>query len=58
MSNYELTVTVTYTYQVEADSYEEAHEQGHDYEDYLYTADLMKIHVAELEDDEEDEETE
>lgn len=55
MSKYELTVVVTYTYEVEADSYEEAHEQGFDYEDYQHNGEIERIKVYELDDDEEEE---
>lgn len=58
MSRYELTVEVTYTYEVEADSLEEAEKQGWEFEDYSHTAEVQDIEVAELEDDEDDEETE
>ena len=58
MSKYELTVNVTYTYEVEADSPEEAEKQGWEFEDYSHTAEVQDIDVAELEDDEDGEETE
>lgn len=56
MARYELTVTVEYTYEVEADDYESAEKQGWDYEDYSYTAQVEEIQVAELEEEEEEDE--
>ena len=56
MSRYELTVTVEYVYEVEADSREEAEKQGWEYEEYSYNGVVEEIQVEELEDDEEGEE--
>jgi hypothetical protein len=57
MPRYEITTTVNYTFEVEADSLEEAEELGYDYEEYKYFGEVADIEVAELEEreDEEDE---
>jgi hypothetical protein len=57
MANYEITTTVVYTYEVEADSEEQAEAEGWMYENYKQHAEVDSIRVFELEsDDEEDEE--
>lgn len=59
MAKYELTVTVEYVYEVEADDYESAEKQGWDYEDYQHSGSVYDIVVTELPDeDEEDEDAE
>jgi hypothetical protein len=50
---YFVKVIVEYEYEVEADSREEAEEQGWDYQDYPYNASVYSIHAEELEEDEE-----
>lgn len=58
MPRYHITTEVSYFYEVEADSKDEAEKQGWMYEDYKYNAEVQHILVNELEDDEEDEEEE
>lgn len=57
MPTYDVKVIVEYNYEVEADSPQEAEEQGWHYEDYGYTAEVYSIDVDEQpeEEDEEDE---
>ena len=55
MATYEVNVRVDYSYEVEADSEQEAEEQGWHYEDYAHFADVYSINVTELESDEEEE---
>jgi hypothetical protein len=54
MPNYEVTVEVSYTYEVEAEDYAAAEKQGWDYEDYKYTGQVEDITVKELEEDEDE----
>lgn len=54
MARYELTVTVEYVYEVEADDYPSAEKQGWDYEDYQHSGSVYEIQVAELPEDEEE----
>lgn len=58
MGKFEVTVSVEYCYEVEADSLEDAEKMGWDYEDYAHHASVDSIEVAELPEDEEDEEDE
>jgi hypothetical protein len=58
MGSYEVTVTVEYCYEVEADSLEEAEKQGWEYEDWSHTGIVSSIEVAEFESDEEEEDAE
>jgi hypothetical protein len=58
MGNYEVTVTVEYCYEVEADSIEEAEKQGWDYEDWSHTGIVSDIEVAEFESNEDEGEDE
>jgi len=53
MPTYDITVKVTYFYEVEADSEEEAEKQGWMYEDYAYNAEVDEIKVSEQEEDDE-----
>lgn len=55
MPRYEITTTVNYTYEVEADSLEEAEKLGYDYEEYRHFGEVFDIEVAELEEREEEE---
>lgn len=56
MAKFEVTVSVEYVYEVEADSIDEAETMGWDYEDYAHHASVGSIEVAELEEDSEEEE--
>ena len=58
MGKYYVEVRVDFGYEVEADSIEEAEEQGWHWEDYAHFADVYSINVDEIveEDEEEDEE--
>jgi hypothetical protein len=56
MKEYELQVTVTYNYTVEAESWDEAEKQGWEYEDWSHTAQVESIDVTELDNDEYDDE--
>jgi hypothetical protein len=57
MPTYDVKVIVEYNYEVEADSPEEAEEQGWHYEDYGYSAEVYSIDIDEQpEEVEEDEE--
>jgi hypothetical protein len=47
MATYDITVTVEYNYEVEADSVDEAEAQGWEYEDYSHNAEVYSIRVAE-----------
>lgn len=58
MAGYEVEVVVHYNFEVEADSKEEAEEQGWHYEDYAHYAEVYSIHVNEVYSDEEDEDGE
>lgn len=57
MATYDVKVKVTYFYEVEADSDEEAEKQGWMYEDYAHFAEVEDITVSE-QDEEDDEEIE
>ncbi len=56
MPTFDVKVIVEYNYEVEADSPEEAEEQGWQYEDYAHFADVYSIDVVEQESDEDEEE--
>ena len=56
MARFEITTTVEYVYEVEADDYDTAEKEGWNYEDYPHSASVYSIEVAELEEIEEDEE--
>ena len=56
MATYEVNVRVDYSYEVEADSEQEAEEQGWHYEDYAHFADVYSINVTQTSDDEEEDE--
>lgn len=58
MKTYQLTVTVEYVYEVEAESAEEAEEMGWEYEEHIYNAEVCTIDVEEIEEEEEEEEEE
>jgi hypothetical protein len=51
MKEYELQVTVTYNYVVEAESWEDAEKQGWLYEDYSHTGEVESIDVTELDEE-------
>jgi len=54
MASYNVKVKVTYFYEVEADSDEEAEKQGWKYEDYAHFAEVDDITIYEIEDEEDD----
>lgn len=54
MPTYDVTVKVTYFYEVEADSEEEAEKQGWMYEDHAYQAEVDEIKVDEQEEDDDE----
>ena len=56
MAVYDVKVIVEYNYEVEADNYEEAEEQGWMYEDFPYAAEVYSVEVEE-QPEEEDEPT-
>lgn len=56
MARFEVTTTVSYTYDVEADNVEEAEQQGFDYENYLYMGTVDSVEVYEYPEEDEDEE--
>ena len=58
MPTYDVKVIVEYNYEVEADSPEEAEEQGWHYEDYGYSAEVYSIDIDEQPEEDEDGETE
>jgi hypothetical protein len=58
MPKYEVTTTIEYVGEVEADSREEAESMGWDWEENLNYFAVDSIEVAELEDAEEDEDEE
>lgn len=55
MATWDVRVLVEYSYEVEADSFEEAEKQGWEYEEYYYTAQVDSIDVEEQEEEAEDE---
>lgn len=55
MATYDVTVKVTYRYEVQADGDIEAEEEGWKYENYAHFAEVEDIRVEWQEDDEEDE---
>jgi hypothetical protein len=54
MPNYQITTTVEFTYEFNADSEESAEAEGWKYEDYKQYAEVYSIEVKELESEEED----
>ena len=52
MAQYDIKVTVTYNYSVEADSIDEAEAQGWNYEDFAHHAEVDTITVYLNDDDE------
>lgn len=56
MATWNVTVLVEYSYEVEADSFEEAEKQGWEYEEYYYTGQVESIDVEEQEEEEEEDE--
>jgi hypothetical protein len=56
MATYDVKVIVEYMYEVEADSPEEAEEQGWAYEDYRHFGDVYSIDVTQTSDDEDEDE--
>ena len=61
MATYDVEVVVHLNYEVEADSPEEAEEQGWHWEDYVHFSEVYSIHVDkqyENEDEDEEEESE
>lgn len=53
MGTYRIRTLVSYDYEVEADSEEQAEELGWSYEDYPYSASVEEITVEEIEEEEE-----
>lgn len=53
MARYRVQVLVAFDYEVEADSREEAEEQGWAWEDYTFSSMIDEITVKELDEDEE-----
>lgn len=51
MSKYEVKVIIEYNYEVEADSYEEAEQEGWKYENYRHHGEVVSIDVTEDESD-------
>ena len=54
MATYDVTVIVEYNYEVEAESKEEAEQEGWAYEDYKMNAEVYSIHVDEQWDNEDE----
>jgi hypothetical protein len=54
MATWNVRVLVEYSYEVEADNFEDAEKQGWEYEEYYYTGTVDSIDVEELEEDEDD----
>lgn len=54
MPTYDLKVVVEYFYEVEAETEEEAHQMGWEYEDYSYTGEVYSVEVYEQEEAEEE----
>jgi hypothetical protein len=52
MAQYDIKVTVTYNYSVEADSRDEAEAEGWKYENYAHHAEVDTISVYENDDEE------
>jgi hypothetical protein len=57
MATYDVKVSVTYFYEVQADSDEEAEKQGWMYEDYAHFAEVEDITVSEQEEDEDEDDS-
>lgn len=60
MASYDIKVVIEYNYTVEAESYEEAEQEGWKYENYRHHGEVVSIDVSEddsewIEDEEEDE---
>ena len=55
MPTYQITTTVVYVYEVDADGEEQAEKLGWQYEDYQHYAEVDSIEVLELEPDQVDE---
>jgi hypothetical protein len=58
MPTYDVKVVVEYFYEVEADTPEEAEEQGWHYEDYYMHGEVYSIEVDEQEEEDEEEDEE
>lgn len=58
MATFDVKVIVEYNYEVEADSPEEAEEQGWHFEDYAYSGEVYSIDVDEQPEEEDEEESE
>ena len=56
MGLYNVTVRVDFDYEVEANSQEEAEEQGWHWEDYAHFADVYSINVEDITPEEDEEE--
>lgn len=55
MATWNVRVLVEYSYEVEADNFEEAEKQGWEYEEYYYTGTVDSIDVEEQDEPEGDE---
>lgn len=56
MATYDVEVVVHLNYEVEADSPEEAEEQGWHWEDYTHFSEVYSINVTQISDDEDEDE--
>ena len=56
MARYEITTVVEYVYEVEADDYDTAEKEGWNYEEYPQSASVYSVEVAELEEEDEEDE--
>lgn len=56
MATYDIKVTVEYQYEVEADTYEQAEQEGWNYENYSHFAEVYSIEIDEQPEDEEEDE--
>lgn len=56
MGTYNVKVTVEYEYEVEADSYEDAEEEGWNYEEYSHYASVYSIDVEDITEEYEEDE--
>lgn len=56
MATYDIKVTVEYQYEVEADTYEQAEQEGWNYENYSHFAEVYSIEIDEQTEDEEEDE--
>ena len=57
MPTFDIKVIVEYNYEVEAETFKEAEEQGWMYEDYSYSGEVYSIEVDEQPEEEEEDES-